>query len=213
MTLLEQFNNTRSSRPDELNLRLHRAFSWITKAQECDDKDIQFISLWIAFNAVYARKMGLNITNSEKAEFRRFIQMICQLDKVQAIYNLVWDTYSGSIRTLLDNRYTFQPFWDFHNSHISEQAWLEDFKQAKSKVHVALTNKDTDIILAVVFERLYTLRNQIVHGGATHNSQVNREQVKDGCAILSSLLPLMIQIMMSHHDQMDWGKPFYPVVN
>jgi len=42
---------------------------------------------------------------------------------------------------------------------------------------------------------------------------VNREQVKDGCNILSFLIPVMLEIMMKHHDDIEWGKPFYPVIN
>ena len=34
-----------------------------------------------------------------------------------------------------------------------------------------------------VFDRLYVLRNQLVHGGSTWNSGINRTQVRDGAAI------------------------------
>ncbi|MGX2987135.1 hypothetical protein [Ursidibacter sp. B-7004-1] len=63
-----------------------------------------------------------------------------------------------------------------------------------------------------MFGRLYTLRNQIIHGGATYNSRVNREQLRDGCNVLKLLIPAMLQIMMENHSEIDWGKPFYPVV-
>ena len=39
--------------------------------------------------------------------------------------------------------------------------------------------KDTPTILNVN-DRLYTLRNQMLHGGATWNSNVNRDQVTNG---------------------------------
>ena len=63
----------------------------------------------------------------------------------------------------------------------------------------------------MLFDRLYVLRNQLVHGGATWNSSINRAQVKDGAAVLGWLLPVFIDIMLENPDQ-DWGKPFYPVV-
>ena len=38
-----------------LSLRLHRALSWLNRAEQlADDPDSQFIFLWIAFNAAYA---------------------------------------------------------------------------------------------------------------------------------------------------------------
>ena len=63
-----------------------------------------------------------------------------------------------------------------------------------------------------MFDRLYTLRNQIIHGGATYSSQANRSQLKDACRILTSLLPLILHIMQQHPDYA-WGKPYYPFVN
>ncbi|MCA2008623.1 hypothetical protein [Tritonibacter mobilis] len=64
----------------------------------------------------------------------------------------------------------------------------------------------------MLFDRLYVLRNQLIHGGATWNSSVNRDQLRDGVAILSVLMPVMIDIMMDNANE-EWGKPFYPVVN
>jgi hypothetical protein len=75
----------------------------------------------------------------------------------------------------------------------------------------AMAERATAKILSTLFDRLYVLRNQLVHGGATWNSSVNRDQVRDGTAVLGWLLPVMIDIMMDNPDY-DWGKPFYPVV-
>lgn len=78
---------------------MHRLLSWLSKAMSVDD-DIRFITLWIAFNAAYAREVALFTTSSERSEFRRFIQMICRLDIDQQVYKLVWEKYSGSIRII-----------------------------------------------------------------------------------------------------------------
>lgn len=38
-----------------LTLRVHRALSWLRRAEaEIDDDDVRFILLWIGFNATYA---------------------------------------------------------------------------------------------------------------------------------------------------------------
>ena len=118
----------------------------------------------------------------------------------------------GSFCTLFENRYVFQPFWDFHNGKISANAWQEDFERANQKMKRVLMNKDTDKILEIVFVRLYTLRNQLVHGGATWNSSANRQQLCDGCAILDDMVPLILQIMQEHHDDTEWGSLFYPFI-
>ena len=66
-------------------------------------------------------------------------------------------------------------------------------------------------VLSNVFDRLYVLRNQLVHGGSTWNSDINRDQVRDGAAILEFLVPVFVDVMMDN-PQEDWGRPFYPVV-
>ncbi|WP_234360582.1 hypothetical protein [Francisella philomiragia] len=52
--------------------------------------------------------------------------------------------------------------------------------------------------LNTIFSRLYTLRNQIVHGGSTWNSSKNRQQLKDANNILSKILPEIIMLMMKN---------------
>jgi hypothetical protein len=91
--------------------------------------------------------------------------------------------------------------------------WLATRLAASQKVIArALSERQTARILSTLFDRLYVLRNQLVHGGATWSSSVNRDQVRDGAAVLGSLLPVMIDIMMDNPDR-DWGRPFYPVVS
>ena len=83
-------------------------------------------------------------------------------------------------------------------------------KSSRAFAH-AMQAQDSAQVLGKLFERLYVLRNQLVHGGATWNSSANREQVRDGAAILSFLMPIFIDIMMDHPEE-NWGQPYYPVV-
>ena len=68
---------------------------------------------------------------------------------------------------------------------------------------------DTHYILDKIFRRLYVLRNQIFHGGATWKGKLNRQQVKDGSGLLSYLLPVILSIMMENPNE-DWGTLAYP---
>ena len=214
--LSQQAKTIETLAPDSFNLRIHRALSWLKKAEAAEaeqDLDIQFVALWVSFNAAYAREIsGYDARPADKSTFREFLQRVCHLDKNKVLYNLIWQTFSGHIRVLLDNHYTFQFFWDYHNGLISENAWRDAEQSAKTRVNQALRTQDTGTLLMVVFERLYTLRNQLVHGGATYASSANRAQLKNGCAILASLVPNIIAIMLANHQNGDWGKPFYPFV-
>lgn len=100
-TLINSYYQTQKPEFSDLfRLRMHRSLSWLSKAVSVEDDDIHFITLWIAFNAAYAREVALFANSSERSEFRRFIQLICRLDIDQQVYKLVWDKYSGSIRIL-----------------------------------------------------------------------------------------------------------------
>ena len=198
-------------------LRMHRALSWLQRAEAAgEDDDVAFVCLWIAFNAAYAQDLGQGTgSTSERQAFRNFMADVCALDQGKALSALVWQVFPGPIRLLLDNQYVFQPFWDALNNPRSDGStpghWREAFDDARQRVHRALAQQDTERVLYEVFVRLYTLRNQLMHGGATWNSSVNRAQVRDGRALLARLLPVMLGVMMDFPERFE-GKPFYPVV-
>lgn len=210
-TLKQRHRAIRDSQPDNLRLRIHRALSWLQRAEQTDDIDGRFIFLWISFNAAYAQEINSEFRLSEQETFKSFLEKLCNLDGDKRIDDLVWKTFSTSIRILLDNPYVFESFWEFQRGNLTESAWQERFERGKQTAHRALANGNTPTLLGVVFNRIYTLRNQIIHGGATWNGSVNREQLRDCTSLLEKLIPLVIQIMMDH-PQAAWGDACYPVI-
>ncbi|WP_298715873.1 hypothetical protein [uncultured Oceanisphaera sp.] len=81
-----------------------------------------------------------------------------ELDTRRQLYDLVWQRYSGAIRVLLDNPYVYQPFWDHCNGLATGENWGNRFAAAKRFANAALAGKEAASVLAVVFNRLYTLR-------------------------------------------------------
>jgi hypothetical protein len=202
----------RDSHPPNLALRVHRALSWLNRAEQvAEDLDSQFIFLWIAFNAAYATEVDERYRTSERAVFRDFLQKLISLDKRKTIEKLVWEEFSGSIRLLLDNRYIYQDFWNYRNGKLTEKECQRNFAEANKAARTALAQRDTATVLSIVLSRLYTLRNQLMHGGATWNSSVNRDQVRDCANLLGKLVPLVIEIMMDNVNTL-WGDACYPVV-
>lgn len=111
----------------------------------------------------------------------------------------------------MDNPYVFQSFWDFQNGKITEVEWEERLLSGKRSAQVALANRDTAKVLGVMFNRIYTLRNQLIHGGATWDSNVNRAQLRDCANLLGQLVPLVIVLMLDNPCTL-WGDACYPVV-
>jgi len=210
--LKEKQRALRDTFSDNLGLRVHRSLSWLNKSEQCDDdQDSKFIFLWIAFNAAYAQDTEV-LRHTESEAFSKFISKLIELDNKGDFSGLIWSQFSSTIRVLLDNKYVYQPFWDYQNGKITESEWKERFSKAKSAASHALSNKSTDVVICIVLQRLYTLRNQIIHGGATWNSSANREQIRDGVAFLSELLPIIVDVMMDSPDTL-WGDANYPLIS
>lgn len=191
-------------------VRLHRAISWLGRAEaEGSDDDARFIFLWISFNAAYAKEFGLD--ESERDRLAQFIQVLLLADSEKHLHQLLFKQFSGPIRTLLDNQFVFEPFWRALREHDSSSRWEEKFAGSKKTALGAIMIGDTAKVLSIVFDRLYVLRNQLVHGGATWNSKVNREQLKDGTAIMMAITPIIIELMLEH-PELNFGEIMYPVI-
>ena len=211
-TLKSRHREERHSYSQNLSLRVHRALSWLDRAERCeDDDDARFIFLWIAFNAAYANEIGDRERSPDQKVFERFLQKLVDLDSEEILYELIWTEFPSSVRLLLDNRFVYQPFWDFHNGRIDEQQWKSSFDKAKVVANKALAGHHTTTVLSIILSRMYTLRNQLIHGGATWNGSVNRDQLRDCSAFLGKLVPFVIQLMMDNPDTL-WGDACYPVV-
>ena len=212
-TLKKRQRNERGNYSANLSLRVHRALSWLEKAEVCEgDEDAQFIFLWIAFNAAYANDVDKEYRSTEHKMFDDFISRLCELDTSKRLSMIVWQEFPSAIRVLLDNQHVFQPFWEYQNGNLDEHTWKTRFSDAKSYANKALGNENTAMVLGIVFSRIYTLRNQMLHGGATYNSSVNRDQVRDCCHLLGRIVPVIIEIMMDNSNTL-WGDAYYPVIS
>ena len=108
--LKSRHRQERDGRPPALSLRVHRALSWLGRAeQSADDKDVQFILLWVAFNAAYAHDLGVESSRSERERLHAFLGQLCRVDE-KRFEALLWHEFSGSVRVLLENRYVFRTF-------------------------------------------------------------------------------------------------------
>lgn len=191
------------------NIKVHRAISWLNAGTESKDDDMKFISLWIAFNALYGKDSSMDeFYSTEKSSFKLFFKKIESYDAQHLISSKIWDHYSSLFRFFIDNKYVFAPFWHYQNNRIPEYEWLEKFKRGIHLSKKALGNQDSAMFLGLLFDRLYVLRNQLMHGNATYDSSINREQLNWGVNILTDIVPILIEILMDNPD-VDWGIPAY----
>ena len=210
--LQAEWERVEDSLPDNLRLRMRRALSWLGRAeQETDDPDAAFIFYWIAFNAAYARDRSSEFQRQERNLFGDYFEIILRIDSEYTIHNAIRDRFSDLIEPLLNNKFVYKPFWDERGGLDDYDDWLKSFYKSRSNVDRAIDRADTLVVLNSLFDRLYVLRNQLMHGGATWQGSINRAQVGDGARIMAFLVPLFVSLMMSHPET-DWGYPDYPVV-
>lgn len=166
--------------------------------------------LWIAFDAL-SSQLGGGLRHESHAQRRRYFErMIAFADAKSVIYDAVWSVLRDDIGKILDNRYVFSRFWENHNNPSRSRDWERRFENRKRAVKRALRETRTGDVLIELFQRLNTLRNQLLHGGATWNGRMNRHQVETGAQIMATLVPHFIDVMIRHPD--GWGAPRYPVV-
>jgi hypothetical protein len=195
---------------DEFKIRIHRAISWLSCAEkQSSDADLKFLSLWIGFNSCYGMDLTEKYQKTEREKFRKFIATLVKNDHEQRIAKLIWNKFSGPIQMLINNAYVFKTFWDYHRGEASE--WEFAHRKSVTEATKYLSNNNTEGLLEIILDRLYVLRNQVMHGGATYKSKVNRSQIVDGTRILEALIPIVIDIMLQNQDE-DWGRILYPVI-
>jgi hypothetical protein len=190
--------------------RLHRAISWLKAAEEQDNNaDLQFIALWISYNACYAIDEKNEEELTEREYFNEFIAKLNFYDKEERFFKVLWEKYSGPVRLLIENEFLYKPFWDYQRT--KKRNWKAGHEKSIQMANSFLAKREVTKLMEVVLDRLYTLRNQILHGGATYKSKVNRAQVRDANNILKLLVPIVIDIMIEQREE-DWGEIYYPVV-
>ena len=189
--------------------RLHRAVSWVRCAEKYaeTDEDVGFISMWIAFNALYSVDDN-QFDHSFRGDCAKYAEKLVEIDQNEAIYDCLWSNYSGLVRSLINNKFVYGPYWA--SQREGNDHWERSFENSKKRAMHALANSDVPQLLTIVMERLYVLRNQLVHGGVTWQSSVNRAQVIDGKRVLFKLVPIFIELMFDESDE--WGDVFYPVI-
>ena len=201
---------------------MRRAYTWLERSEGKGTEDIErFVFLWIAFNAAYGDESALRefvegweARETEPDRFRTFLGNIVEQDEADVLERIVWEEFPGPIRVLLSNRYVYRPFWLAVWGSDRGGDWRRRFEDSRRIALAALSSRNVATVLAIVFDRLYTLRNQIFHGGTTHPSGFGRDQIRDGSRIMASLVPAILEIMRQDLDgNLDselWGKVAFP---
>lgn len=211
-------------------IRVRRAVSWLERTKQMQEEDVegtnkdldtQFVFLWIGFNALYARDPREHIEDGPEQQrrvFEKYFRNLLKFNKETRgrVYGVLENSIAREVSRLLKNKFVAANFWNYYHKNPLKReenppGWDESQKKKMNRFKSAKETQDILKMLSIVFDHLYTLRNQLMHGGSTWNGGLNYGQLRDGTRIMYWLLPTFIDLMLESPDA-DWGEVFYPRV-
>ena len=188
------------------SVRVWRGLSWLERAEGLQDIEGKFISLWIAFNAIYGHLQDDGMNASDRGSWQQFLAGIVKADTEDQLGQIMWADQRNILR-LVDNKYLFRPFW------LGQADADDKLARSRRQVMVHLQQRNAVGVFQELFERLYVLRQQVFHGAATCGSKLNRPYLKSATALLERIIPAMIDIILEAGPGVDWGAICFPPVN
>ena len=152
---------------------------------------------------------------SERVRRETYFEKLARIG-YRRIHRAIRQEIRDPVDRLMSNEYVFWGFWEsLTDDSFDWENWryrrrFEDDRDRVQRRLRAASADNTTFILARLFDRLYVLRNQLVHGCATREGSLNRRQVEDGAAILGVLVPMFLDTMVDHPEA-DWGAISFPV--
>lgn len=199
--------------------RMRRAESWLKRSRQSEKGSVErFVFLWISFNSAYGVERSKK--KNEIDSVRSFLTIALEKDKEAASKDKarleeIFSFKKELIAVILENPCISEQFWDYvHKRNSIGEEWREKFTLENDNVLTAWENRDLENFLPPIFSRLYILRNQVIHGGATHPHKAGERQIKHGTALMDFLIPGLIKIVRKdiekNPNSKSWGKVEYP---
>jgi hypothetical protein len=187
------------------SVRVWRGLSWLERAETAGDSDSRFISLWIAFNAIYGHLAEAGRDVQDHASWQSFLARMVERDACDSLGRILTAQQAAVLR-LIDNKFLFRPFWQNHPDAA------EKLRRAVQRSLIDFRQGNTLALLQELFERLYVMRQQVFHGAATSGGKLNRASLETCTQLLAAIVPAMIETMIAAGPGVDWGEVCFPPV-
>ena len=206
---------------------LARAEEFGADAERADDR---LVFCWIAFNSLYAGHVGQDASAraqrsgldffSERRHWLAFLDWVIQGVR-RAPFAAAFDVLRAPVMALVNNPYVLHRFWQ-STARPGGWDWREEFDQDRRGVirfYAERMRRDArpapgererprgdpgsqleGFVARCVLDRVYVLRNQIIHGAAGYRDGYNRDQVRVGAALMQPLLCVLAQAIVDHAD-------------
>lgn len=197
---------------DAIRLRMHRAFSWMRKADGFavpEDADSRFLFSWFALNTMYA-KWDSDLVNREPEWQTRegFLKRMLKNDQCGRIQDCILGNRKHCDR-LLSEEHLINSYW---GNPTEDEARKARTKPRKVGKHY----HDAEEVIKVViplFKCMTMLRSQLVHGMSTYGSSANRAVVEAGAEVVFTFTLTVLQVIVEDglwQDDESWMPVPYP---
>lgn len=211
---------SKSGQAEGLRIRLHRCCSWLqrveqltagepalegTAAAEREFDDAALVCRWIALNALYARWDDRGRAPFADVEsLKSFTSHIVRVDRDGRISETL-SRHKRLVIALLEDALLSRSFWQEPTPGRAGKS-----SRAAFDARDWYLRKQWSLILERTLQRIYVLRCQLVHGGATCGGRLNRIALRRCSQMLSHLLPAIVLAMIDHGETEEWGPLCYP---
>lgn len=201
-------------RNNDLRVRVHRACVALSEAERIEKAQDSRVALdaglvlrWVGLNALYGQwdeQSGIPMRDRESLD--SFTSRVAAIDsdgRLSAVLGLL----EAEAQTLLESTFLTQRFW-------RDQEW-ENVRPRKGRYRSYRDDRLSGRVAGPLHQLLivvYFLRCQIVHGGATLGSDVNRVTVEPASRALSLLSGQLLAVVVEHGLEIEWGNLCYPPI-
>ena len=201
---------------ESVQRRIERMENWIMHANLSDNNHNRFLFYWIAYEAAYKEDQSEKIYEYEHELRCRFHKRIIECKYASKKLQEALRTVKREATKLLKLRQASRYFWYKEEGWESSQVWEKKFGQKfANDCHnlgkAAHDGRELVPVLNALFENLYIVRHQIVHGGSSGKDSRGLNQVIWGSKILESVVPRFYTCIEENKSR-DWGKPPFPRV-
>lgn len=200
-------------RAEGLRIRVHRACGAIGQAEsleavgEASSNDAALVFRWVALNALYGRWDGeRGAPVPDRRALDSFTSEAARVDSSGRLGSTLAELREEA-RSLLESPFLIERFW-------SDQEWdrVRPQRGRAAKFGGEVVEKRTGAAMHRLLISVYFLRCQLVHGGATLGSSMNREVVEPGSRVLALATGQLAALVIEHGTEMKWGEVCYPPV-
>ena len=190
------------------NIRFHRACSWLQRVEDAEEHealDLLLLSLWTSFNALYGQWDGERQEPVSDVDcWQHFLDRMLVLDKHGLIQDKL-EEHKKLVMVLFDDEYLSRFFWQEPTDQRAKRV-----RRTRLEAQAWYVEKNWTMVLQRLFERIYLLRCQLVHGAATYDSSFNRTAIRRCIQMMDHLLRTFLGVWVRWGADEDWGIMCYP---